>query len=58
MDPWGLNAEDLIRYKPHDSLSAQGGARSSAIARAWVQEKALLQNGGVGSRNWTEQEKS
>ncbi|NCH73393.1 hypothetical protein EHJ16_21140 [Cronobacter dublinensis] len=57
VDPWGLNAEDLIRYKPHDSLSAQGGARSSAIARAWVQEKALLQNGGVGSRNWTEQEK-
>ncbi len=56
-DPWGLTPDDLIRYRPHDSLSAQGGARSSAISRAWVQEKALLQDGGAGTRNWTAQER-
>ncbi len=57
VDPWGLTPEDLIRYRPHDSLSAQNGARSSAISRAWVQEKALLQDGGAGTRNWTAQER-
>ncbi|MCM7201026.1 DUF6531 domain-containing protein [Enterobacter hormaechei] len=57
VDPWGLTPDDLIRYRPHDSLSAQGGARSSAISRAWVQEKALLQDGGAGTRNWTAQER-
>ena len=53
IDPLGLTADDLITYKPRDSLSAQSGSRSTAINRAWTQEKALLQNGGEGTRAWT-----
>ena len=50
IDSLGLTADDLITYKPRDSLSAQSGSRSTAINRAWTQEKALLQNGGEGTR--------
>ena len=56
IDPLGLTADDIIRYKPRDSLSAQSGNRRTAITRAW--EKALLQNGGKGTRAWTAEERA
>ena len=58
IDPLGLTADDIIRYKPRDSLSAQSGNRRTAITRAWAQEKALLQNGGKGTRAWTAEERA
>jgi len=36
----------------------QSGSRSTAINRAWAQEKALLQNGGEGTRAWTAKERA
>ena len=58
IDPLGLTVDDLITYKPRDSLSAQSGSRSTAINRAWAQEKPLLQNGGKGTRAWTAKERA
>jgi hypothetical protein len=37
----------LIRYKLRDTISAQNGARGTAIDRAWREEKALVEVGGV-----------
>jgi len=54
IDPWGLVR--LIRYKPRDTISAQNGARGTAIDRAWREEKALVEAGG-GTRNWTQAER-
>ena len=45
VDPWGLVR--LIRYKPRDTIPAQNGARGTAIDRAWREEKALVEAGGV-----------
>ena len=36
----------------------QSGSRSTAINRAWAQEKTLLQNGGKGTRAWTAKERA
>ena len=54
IDPWGLVR--LIRYKLRDTISAQNGARGTAIDRAWREEKALVEVGG-GTRNWTQAER-
>ena len=45
----------LIRYKPRDTISAQNGARRTAIDRAWREGKALVEAGGT--RNWTQAER-
>lgn len=39
-----------------DTISAQNGARGTAIDRAWREEKALVEAGG-GTRNWTQAER-
>lgn len=53
-DPLGLTgAPSLIRYRPHPTLTAQAGSRDTAIARAWVQEKMLINQTGTGTRNWS-----
>lgn len=53
-DPFGLAAEpDLVRYPPRPELTAQPGARATAIHRAWAQEKMLVEATGRGTRNWT-----
>lgn len=44
IDPWGLVR--LIRYKPRHTISAQNGARETALDRAWRAEKALDEAGG------------
>lgn len=55
IDPWGWAVDD-VRYPPRADISAQTGARSTAIDRAWVQEKSLVKEGG-GTRNWTPSER-
>ena len=47
---------DLIRYKPRDELSALAGSRETAINRAWVLEKNLINETGTGTRNWSSSE--
>ncbi|MEL4423955.1 hypothetical protein AAEH90_20525 [Shewanella algae] len=49
---------DLVRYKPRDDLSAMTGSRSSAINRAWALEKELIEKTGMGTRDWTLEEKN
>ena len=39
IDPWSLVR--LIRYKPRDTISAQNGARGTAIDRVWREEKSF-----------------
>jgi RHS repeat-associated protein len=56
VDPFGLSPEDLVRYKPRGSITPVPGARSTAISRAWGQERILVESGG-GSRNWTAAER-
>ena len=56
IDPWGLSADDLVRYKPHANLSAKPGVRSTAITRAWAEERKLVAAGG-GSRDWSAAER-
>jgi RHS repeat-associated protein len=56
IDPWGLSAQGLVRYKPDPTLSAQPGARATAISRAWGEERELVAAGG-GSRDWTAAER-
>ncbi|MGY3187371.1 RHS repeat-associated core domain-containing protein [Lysinibacillus sp. TE18511] len=53
VDIFGLS---LIRYKPHDSLTAVSGVRETAINRAWKLEKDLINLTGSGTRNWTQAE--
>ena len=55
IDPFGLSGEDQVRYKPNKATPVPGG-RSTAINRAWKDEKALVQAGG-GTRNWTAAER-
>ena len=57
IDPWGLSNENLIRYKPRESITPQSGARGTAINRAWGQERELVLAGG-GTRNWTPEERA
>lgn len=53
-DPFGLaGLPDVVRYAPRDGMAAQPGARATAINRAWVQEKALIEKTGMGTRNWS-----
>ncbi|NIF24407.1 RHS repeat domain-containing protein [Candidatus Pantoea multigeneris] len=52
IDPWGLSAEGLVRYKPVSTLSSQPGARATAISRAWGEERELVAAGG-GTREWS-----
>ena len=53
-DPFGLaGVPNLIRYKPRDELTAQAGSRSTAIDRAWIQEKQLISKTGSGTRSWS-----
>ena len=67
VDPFGLaprvpsyNAtsleDDVVRYKPRDVITPQGGHRNTAIKRAWAQEKALIEQTGRGTRPWTQAE--
>ncbi|WP_237141784.1 RHS repeat-associated core domain-containing protein [Pseudomonas fluorescens] len=56
IDPYGLNPEDLIRYKPKASVTPKAGGRGTAINRAWGEERDLVLRGG-GSRNWTDEER-
>ncbi|MFJ4068948.1 RHS repeat domain-containing protein, partial [Pseudomonas sp. NPDC089996] len=56
VDPFGLSPENLVRYKPRGSIAPTPGARSTAISRAWGQERILVENGG-GSRSWTAAER-
>ncbi|WP_274715685.1 RHS repeat domain-containing protein, partial [Xenorhabdus bovienii] len=55
IDPLGLNPQDLVRYKIHDTVKPKSGARGTAINRAWGQEGVLVEAGG-GSRNWSDEE--
>ncbi|WP_275377682.1 RHS repeat-associated core domain-containing protein [Xenorhabdus bovienii] len=55
IDPLGLNPQDLVRYKIHDTVKPKSGARGTAINRAWGQERVLVEAGG-GSRNWSDEE--
>ncbi|MDU8925696.1 RHS repeat-associated core domain-containing protein, partial [Pasteurellaceae bacterium LIM206] len=48
--------DDVIRYKPRDVLTPQAGGRDTAINRAWVQEKALIEQTGRGTRPWSQKE--
>ncbi|NUU69208.1 RHS domain-containing protein [Enterobacteriaceae bacterium BIT-l23] len=56
VDPLGLAADDLVRYKPAPTLSAEPGARATAISRAWGEERELVAAGG-GSREWNAAER-
>ncbi|WP_232965731.1 RHS repeat-associated core domain-containing protein [Pseudomonas palleroniana] len=56
IDPYGLNPEDLVRYKPKASVTPKAGGRGTAINRAWGEERDLVSRGG-GSRNWTPDER-
>ncbi|MBI6706246.1 RHS repeat-associated core domain-containing protein, partial [Pseudomonas viridiflava] len=53
LDPLGLT----VRYKVNDGLNPMQGNRSTAIDRAWVQEKALITETGRGTRAWSAPEK-
>lgn len=56
-DPLGLaGLPDVVRYKPRAEMTAQQGARGTAIDRAWVQEKALIEKTGMGTRDWSPSE--
>jgi RHS repeat-associated protein len=56
-DALGLaGVPNLIRYKPRGDLSAESGLRSTAIDRAWVDEKNLISKTGSGTRNWSDAE--
>jgi RHS repeat-associated protein len=51
-DPFGLaGLPDVVRYKPRAEMAAQPGARGTAIDRAWVQEKTLIEKTGMGTRD-------
>lgn len=53
-DPFGLaGLPDVVRYAPRAELVAQAGSRETGIARAWAQEKLLIEKTGMGTRNWT-----
>lgn len=56
VDPLGLSPDELVRYKPVESLSANPGARETAINRAWALEKKLINEIGAGTRNWNPEE--
>ena len=56
IDPLGLNPQDLVRYKPRETVKPNPGGRGTAINRAWGQERELVSRGG-GSRDWTETER-
>jgi RHS repeat-associated protein len=56
IDPAGLAATPgLVRYDPR-RVTPVPGTRGTAIDRAWVQEKALLDAGHSGTRTWTQAE--
>jgi RHS repeat-associated protein len=56
-DPLGWAAlPDLVRYAPRDELTAKPGSRKTAINRAWVEEKALIEKTGMGTRDWSQSE--
>ncbi|MEQ4259043.1 RHS repeat-associated core domain-containing protein [Pseudomonas syringae] len=54
LDPQGLT----VRYKINDGLTPIQGGRNTAIDRAWVQEKALLNQKLEGTRAWSDTEKN
>ena len=56
VDPLGLSPDELIRYKPVESLTAQAGNRGSAINRAWALERQLVIETGQGTRDWSPRE--
>ncbi|MEJ2073667.1 MAG: RHS repeat-associated core domain-containing protein, partial [Reinekea sp.] len=56
VDPLGLAPDDLIRYKPVESLTSQAGSRGSAINRAWALERQLVIETGQGTRDWIPKE--
>ena len=67
VDPFGLapkvpafdakvTLDDIVRYKPRDTLSPQKLGYDNAIKKAWEQEKALIEQTGQGTRPWTQAE--
>jgi hypothetical protein len=48
---------DVVRYSIEDSPTPPlSGNRKTAISRAWVEEKTLVQYTGLGSQPWTRKE--
>ncbi len=48
--------EELIKYPARNELTSLQGGRSTAINRAWVLEKQLLQAGRKGTHDWSKAE--
>jgi len=54
IDPYGLaDAPGTVTYPVHPTLTPQPGSYSTGISRAWAQERALVQETGRGTVNWT-----
>ena len=55
IDPFGLSALPLVRYKPN-KVTPIIGNRQNAIDLAWEQEQDLVKSLCRGTRNWSDKE--